>query len=586
MPDHVACRRLVDCESPRGICKFSTLWAQAGPKPESEALLLKFLFCGTGIIGGIVLLFAASFGDVGQLPERLYSSLAMQFGGAQPSAGQAATPAQIKVAQATPDAHSSESATQDHAADGAEQEAVRQQLQELQKEAAQALRETQGQSATPAGSAQPGETGSATNGAKTTTVPQPSAAAQPMQTPAAPQAAPQPAAPSAPLPVAAQPVPPQPPAAPASPQPVTPQPAPPQPATAQAAQPGTGALARQQASTAAEAAELRHQREILEDQLQKLRAEIAATSQAVAALHSRADSEREDIDSLQRQRVAEKAAIERMKAEQAAAQAKAEQQAAIDRRAAELAAQAQKQQAQEAKATEAASRQRTRARAPKAEAASAIRAPEAGHPEQQIRAADTGVVEAVLNRLRHHGGSGSTPLQSVPDGAAAGSAGVQRQAQLLQQQRGFAAPGPTASSQQAGGAPPGADYGAPQSLFPQQQARTDAIPSRPPPAGAQQRLAMARAALLAGQLGQAQQLLEEAQLQLVFRPVAPDAEGPPDESHAAGEVAEALNLLGAGDANGALHFLDQALAEEQVGSYQPWAPPAGYGGMAPPGAPR
>ncbi len=75
------------------------------------------------------------------------------------------------------------------------------------------------------------------------------------------------------------------------------------------------------------------------------------------------------------------------------------------------------------------------------------------------------------------------------------------------------------------------------------------------------RMSLAHDAILAGRIGDAQQLLEQAQLQLVFRPVAPTAGQPPGSSRAAGEVAEALSMLGAGRVDAALRALDRAMAQ-------------------------
>ena len=62
-----------------------------------------------------------------------------------------------------------------------------------------------------------------------------------------------------------------------------------------------------------------------------------------------------------------------------------------------------------------------------------------------------------------------------------------------------------------------------------------------------QRLVDARSALAAGRTDDARQLLEQAQVQLVFRPVNPSEDASASGSVAAGQVAEALSMLGAGD---------------------------------------
>jgi hypothetical protein len=79
--------------------------------------------------------------------------------------------------------------------------------------------------------------------------------------------------------------------------------------------------------------------------------------------------------------------------------------------------------------------------------------------------------------------------------------------------------------------------------------------------GPRARLGMARAALSAGRVEEARQYLEEAQLQLVFRPVTPSGDDAPGTSRVAGDVASALSMLGAGNANGALQYVDRAMGE-------------------------
>ncbi len=83
---------------------------------------------------------------------------------------------------------------------------------------------------------------------------------------------------------------------------------------------------------------------------------------------------------------------------------------------------------------------------------------------------------------------------------------------------------------------------------------------RPAQVGPDQRLGLARAALLSGKVDAARQYLEEAQLQLVFHPTTPYSDDATSTSRVARDVASALSMLGAGDSNGALEYLDRALA--------------------------
>ena len=56
-------------------------------------------------------------------------------------------------------------------------------------------------------------------------------------------------------------------------------------------------------------------------------------------------------------------------------------------------------------------------------------------------------------------------------------------------------------------------------------------------------------------------MLEEAQLQLIFRPVGPNGQAESSGSQSATDVARALSALGAGRSDAALRYLDQAMAE-------------------------
>jgi len=78
--------------------------------------------------------------------------------------------------------------------------------------------------------------------------------------------------------------------------------------------------------------------------------------------------------------------------------------------------------------------------------------------------------------------------------------------------------------------------------------------------GSRGNLEQAREALAAGRIVEARRLLQVAQLQLVFRPIDPEADEPPPAGRAAVAVAHALTALGTGDARQAMNSVDQALA--------------------------
>jgi hypothetical protein len=75
----------------------------------------------------------------------------------------------------------------------------------------------------------------------------------------------------------------------------------------------------------------------------------------------------------------------------------------------------------------------------------------------------------------------------------------------------------------------------------------------------------ARSALAAGRTDDARQLLEQAQVQLVFRPVNPSEDASASGSVAAGQIAEALSMLGAGDVLHAIRYINLAVAQADQG---------------------
>lgn len=85
----------------------------------------------------------------------------------------------------------------------------------------------------------------------------------------------------------------------------------------------------------------------------------------------------------------------------------------------------------------------------------------------------------------------------------------------------------------------------------------------------------ARTALAAGRTDEAQHLLEQAQVQLVLRPVSPSQDAAVGGSVAAGQVAEALNMLGAGDVLHAIRYINLAVAQADQGPTAATTAPVG-----------
>ncbi len=105
----------------------------------------------------------------------------------------------------------------------------------------------------------------------------------------------------------------------------------------------------------------------------------------------------------------------------------------------------------------------------------------------------------------------------------------------------------------------------PPPAIPQQPAAIP--PLQPPqlPSRSHERLLQARAALQAGHIQDAMRLLQEAQVQLVFRPIAPDGtQADPEQS--AADVAHALEALGANDLARSHDYIDKALDSTSAGA--------------------
>jgi hypothetical protein len=74
-------------------------------------------------------------------------------------------------------------------------------------------------------------------------------------------------------------------------------------------------------------------------------------------------------------------------------------------------------------------------------------------------------------------------------------------------------------------------------------------------------LAAARAALSNGQIEDARRLLQQAQLQLVFRPIDAPGDEPQGTGRGASDVAHALDALSANDVPLSRRYVDVAVAD-------------------------
>jgi hypothetical protein len=80
-----------------------------------------------------------------------------------------------------------------------------------------------------------------------------------------------------------------------------------------------------------------------------------------------------------------------------------------------------------------------------------------------------------------------------------------------------------------------------------------------PPSLARKRLEMARQALMNGRVDDARRLLQEVQVQLVFRPVSPGADDAPAAGQGAFDVARALGSLSGTDTSLSQHYIERAM---------------------------
>ena len=135
--------------------------------------------------------------------------------------------------------------------------------------------------------------------------------------------------------------------------------------------------------------------------------------------------------------------------------------------------------------------------------------------------------QAILSRIR----------QSTPDPASRPSGVPPQQASVVQQS-----------------VPPQ------QAALPQQIDGRQTPESRPRSASTSlPRLNAARAAVAGGRLDEARRLLQEAQLQLVFRPLDAAADDPPSAGRGAADVARALEALSANDVPTIRQYIDIAI---------------------------
>jgi hypothetical protein len=278
---------------------------------------------------------------------------------------------------------------------------------------------------------------------------------------------------------------------------------------------GLQAKAAQPTPPGPDATALQRERDELQRQVQGLQAKVAQETQDMSALRGQADSARRALDALRQQQAANQAQSDQARQ---AAQREIE---ASQQRAADAVKQVAAQQAALDKLKIEAELAKARAGSP-------------GAPQQDVKPAPTARAEppqAAPKIAARAAPSSSRPAPPDPDSPEAVVNKLRRQAEPYSQ-----------VALDAANARP-------------------VVPAEQRSAPSRQRLRDARAALAAGRIDEARSVLEQAQVQLVLRPVGPDENGPNTGSVAAGQVAEALSMLGAGDVPRAMRYIELAMAQ-------------------------
>jgi hypothetical protein len=286
-------------------------------------------------------------------------------------------------------------------------------------------------------------------------------------------------------------------------------------------------------------------------QLRDAQASLAQATQETATLREQDEQARRELENLREQRAADQAALEQARLE---AQRDAE---ARQRRATE----AEKQAAVEQPAP-----RQTQPVEPPAEvkppanvkAPSEVKAPAEAKAPLELK---------VVAPPRPVVGAPTPPRSAQPTAKPAPAEPDAREAVLARLRRVAPSRVDAATAQTVPDPPPRA---------------VQAAPDPPHAASPRQRLMDARTALAAGRTEEAQHLLEQAQAQLVLRPVSPSQGAAVGGSVAAGQVAEALSMLGAGDVLHAIRYINLAVAQADQGPTFATAAPAQVGGAPPP----
>jgi hypothetical protein len=311
----------------------------------------------------------------------------------------------------------------------------------------------------------------------------------------------------------------------------------------------------------------KRQREALQ-QLQDLRAKISQATQDTAALRAQADQARHDLEELRQQRAADEAAALEQVRLQAQRDAEASHKRAADTEKHAAAEQVAGQQSQQV-----ATQQDVKALPPVSPAEAPRDAP---GPQPGVAATERQGAAGQAPTLQNQRVEPTQEVRVLPPAHPAIAAA--------------SPPRPAQPAVKPAPSEPDAREAVLSRLRHEAPSRSDrvvsprpdkvqVVPDQPRVTSPRQRLMDARTALVAGRTDDARHLLEEAQVQLVFRPVSPSQDTPVTSSVAAGQVAEALSMLGAGDVLHAIRYINLAVTQADQGPAVATVappPPTGY----------
>jgi hypothetical protein len=337
-------------------------------------------------------------------------------------------------------------------------------------------------------------------------------------------------------------------------------------------------------------AAMQRERDDLQQRLQGLQANVAQATQHMTSLRNEADAARRELEAVRQKQAADQVASEQARQEaQRELEASQQRAAAAEKQLATLQAtdhsapdQARQAVQRELEASQqraaAAEKQLTTLQASDQARQAVQRELEASQQRAATAEKQLAAQQAALDRLKTEGERAKAPAAPPQDVKPSPAARAEPPAatKLAANEPPPLRPPPAAKPAQATSALPEAVLNRLRQspATPRGQAEQAAsydrsigpdgpVDSRLEPRAAppRERLFEARSALASGRIDEARSLLEQAQVQLVLRPVGPSDTAPATSSMAAGQIAEALSMLGAGDVPRAMQYINLAMAQ-------------------------